>query len=309
MRVRPRPQDGQEGETRRVGKLRKRIAEATRLRGLVRNPDLNAVEIERHRRRTLAGLWFFLALGLVFTSAGVQKFLAGKATFTDPLWWAAWTVEPMFAGLLIVLLNFEALILSHGIEPDHQWWSRLKRVLLVATLFMNVIPQLVPLFTDWDAFNPGSAFVHAIVPVIVYGLAEVIPVIQARARQAILQGYEQADQSEQVDQADHEAPSPQEGVPSPAEAALLQPRGLGPDQPPAPSPPQEPAPTQKSPTVAKRGPNLPPPMVKAVLGARSKAAAQGRELTVADVQAVINISGELAERIVADYTTNGHPVA
>ncbi len=50
-------------------------------------------------------------------------------------------------------------------------------------------------------------------------------------------------------------------------------------------------------------------MVKAVLGARSKAAAQGRELTVADVQAVINISGELAERIVADYTTNGHPVA
>ncbi|MBB5154030.1 DUF2637 domain-containing protein [Saccharopolyspora phatthalungensis] len=82
-----------------------------------------------------------------------------------------------------------------------------------------------------------------------------------------------------------------------------------PDQPPAPTPPQEPAPTQKSPAVAKRGPNLPPPMVKAVLGARSKAAAQGRELTVADVQAVINISGELAERIVADYTTNGHPVA
>lgn len=128
------PEGQTEGETRRVSKLRKQIAEATRLRGLTRNPDLHAVEIETRRRRTLLGLWFFLALGLVFTTAGVQRFLAGDVPRTDPLWWAAWTVEPMFAGLLIVLMNFEALILSYGIEPDHEWWSRLKRILLASTL-------------------------------------------------------------------------------------------------------------------------------------------------------------------------------
>ncbi|WP_233576272.1 hypothetical protein [Saccharopolyspora rhizosphaerae] len=119
--------------------------------------------MERNGRRTLAGLWFFLALGLVFTTTGVQQFLAGRSTTADPLWWAAWTVEPMFAGLLIVL-NFEAVILAHGVSPDHQW-SRLKRVLLTSTLLMNVIPQVLPLLRGrWAEFNAGSAVVHAIIP-------------------------------------------------------------------------------------------------------------------------------------------------
>ncbi|MGW5790991.1 hypothetical protein ACWEV3_10335 [Saccharopolyspora sp. NPDC003752] len=299
MGLRRRPKGAPEGETWRVGKLRAQIAEATRLRGLVRNPDLVAVEIERHRRRTLIGLWFFLALGLVFTTAGVQRFLAGGTTSADPLWWAAWTVEPMFAGLLIVLLNFEALILSHGIDLDHAWWSRLKRVLLAATLFMNVIPQLVPLVTNWEAFNPGSALVHAIIPVIVYGLAEVIPVIQARARQAVLNGYAEADRHQpDPEPAPPEPDSEPEPEPTPARA---------PTAPAAPEPLVAPEPPAAVRTV-QRGPKLPPQVAQMIDNARAQALREGREFTAADVQAVVRLPDDIAAQV-AGSTTNGHAVA
>ncbi|MER7012045.1 hypothetical protein ABT324_11535 [Saccharopolyspora sp. NPDC000359] len=291
--------DGPEaGETKRVQRLRDQIAEASQLRGLVRNPDLVAVEIERRRRRTLTGLWFFLSLGLAFTTAGVQRFLAGDTTLADPLWWAAWTVEPMFAGLLIVLLNFEAVILSHGIEADHPWWSRLKHVLLASTLFMNVIPQLVPLLTDWRSFNPGSALVHAIIPVIVYALAEVIPVIQARAREAVLNGYAEADKHQP-------APAPEPG-PEPAPST------------PAPTPEPEPVPEAEpelapappaAVTAVKRGPKLPPQMIQAIDTAHAHALREGREFTAADVQKVVKLPDDMAAQVATSYRTNGHTVA
>ncbi|GAA0509298.1 hypothetical protein [Saccharopolyspora thermophila] len=291
------------GTTRRVRKLGDRISEARQLRGLVRDPDLNAVEMERQGRRTLTGLWFFLSLGLVFTTAGVQRFLAGDATTEDPLWWAAWTVEPMFAGLLITVLNFEAVILSYGIQPDHDWWRRLKRVLLTSTLAMNVIPQVMPLIRgQWETFNPGSAAVHAIIPVIVYGIAEVIPVIQARQRQVLLLIYQAADtadgngvedQADEHDRADVDQPRPVEQAPAPAVPAPAQ-------EPPAVSPPRVPG-------TALR---LPPDMLQAVKDAYTRAASEGRELTTADVRRAARVPEQLAEKIVAELRThNGHAFA
>ncbi|MEB3369533.1 hypothetical protein [Saccharopolyspora mangrovi] len=272
---------GHDGRTRRVRKLGDRISEARRLRGLIRDPDLQAVEMERNGRRTLAGLWFFLALGLVFTTTGVQQFLAGKATPADPLWWAAWTVEPMFAGLLIVLLNFEAVILAHGVSPDHQWWSRLKRVLLTSTLLMNVIPQVLPLLRGrWAEFNAGSAVVHAIIPVIVYGIAEVIPVIQARQRQVILAAYAATD------------PPVPERPERPVSTAV------------APSAPAAPAATTP---VVRKPLNLPADMVAEIKQAWSQAAEQGRELTATDVRKTLRVPEPVAEQILTELkTNNGH---
>lgn len=276
------------GETRRVSKLRDQIAEATRLRGLVRNPDLRAVEIERHRRRTLAGLWFFLALGLCFTTTGVQQFLAGPVTAADPVWWAAWTVEPMFAGLLIMLLNFEALILSYDIDPDHPWWRRLKRILLASTLGMNVIPQLAPLVGLGGTFNPASALVHALIPLIVYGLAEVIPVIQARARQAIHHVHAQTD------------------ITTEASAAVSPPPEL---QPAEPEPEPEPSPPPEAANAATRtGSRLPATTVAKLQTARDEAQQHGRALQPADVQAVIKVPEAMAADLAAEFTTNGNPV-
>jgi hypothetical protein len=283
------------GETWRVRRLGFRISEARRLRGLIRDPDLQAVEMERHGRRTLAGLWFFLALGLTFTTEGVQRFLAGKATSADPLWWAAWTVEPMFAGLLIVLLNFEAVILAHGVEPGHVWWSRLKHVLLASTLAMNVIPQVIPLLRGrWDEFNLGSAAVHAIIPVIVYGIAEVIPVIQARQRQVILLAYHAADTTDTM--TDTEEPVTEE-PPTPEEPpAATEPRAA-----------PQPRPVVTSAEVVRRAPKLPPAMAAVIKDAWTRAASEGREFTTADVRQAVKVPEALAEQIVTELkTNNGH---
>ncbi|MGW1677825.1 hypothetical protein, partial [Saccharopolyspora sp. NPDC002376] len=235
------------------------------------------------------------------TTAGVQRFLAGGTTPADPLWWAAWTVEPMFAGLLIVLLNFEAVILSYGVEPDHAWWTRLKQVLLASTLFMNVIPQLMPLFTDWAGFNPGSALVHAIIPVIVYALAEVIPVIQARARQAVLNGYAEADQHQPAPELAEPVPEPgPEPVPAaPAPAPAPEPE---PEPEPEPTPPEPPAVVK----AVKRGPKLPPRMIQAIDNAHAQALNEGREFTATDVQRVVKLPDDMATQVAASYITNGH---
>ncbi|MCA1192907.1 hypothetical protein [Saccharopolyspora sp. 6V] len=264
-------------------RLGERIAESKRLRPLSLDPDLIAVAMERTRRRTVAGLWFFLALGLSFTTTGVQAFLAGDAGTDDPVWWAAWTVEPMFAGLLILLLNFEAVILAHGVEPGHHWWTRIKRVLLGTTLFMNVVPQLHP-----DRFQLGSLAVHLIIPVVVYGLAEVIPVIQARSRQVVMQGYAEAEAP--CSPADTTDPDPR---PAPAQ-----------DVPDAPAPP-EPAPSS-SPSgtePVKRGPRLPVHVVDALKRARDQAAEEGRGFAPADVQQVVKVPDAMATAIHADLIT------
>jgi hypothetical protein len=296
----PDHSEAAKGNTRRVRRLGDRISEARHLRGLVRDPDLQAVEMECTGRRTLVGLWFFLALGLVFTTAGVQRFLAGKTTTADPLWWAAWTVEPMFAGLLIVLLNFEAVILAHGIKPNHEWWSRLKHVLLASTMAMNVIPQVMPLLTGrWEEFNLGSAAVHAIIPVIVYGIAEVIPVIQARQRQVILAAY---------DAADTVTATPPEPEPQPERAAAPEPQvertvtmpAVGPAQPPA----------SPSPTPMGIAAKLPADMVEAVSAAWESAKTEGREFTTADIRRAARVPEPMAAQILTDLrTTNGHTFA
>lgn len=293
------------GRTRRVRKLGRRISEARRLRGLVRDPDLQAVELERRGRRTLFGLWFFLALGLVYTTEGVHAFLAEGTTPADPLWWAAWTVEPMFAGLLITLLTFESVILSHGVAPDHRWWSRLKHVLLASTLAMNVIPQLAPLLRgQWERFNLGSLAVHAIIPVIVYGIAEVIPVIQARQRELVLAIYEQADRHEAEDTTSTEpappppapvppVPSPEPAQPEPEPAKEPAPEPV-PVERPVPTPPATPAPSK---TTRLR---LPDPVLRQLTQVMEQVRQEGRRPTVDDIQAVVRLPQAMAERILAD---------
>ncbi|RKT84167.1 hypothetical protein SAMN05421805_10390 [Saccharopolyspora antimicrobica] len=294
------------GKTRRVRRLGDRISEARELRGLVRDPDLRAVELERQGRRTLIGLWFFLSLGLVFTTAGVQKFLAGDATKADPLWWAAWTVEPMFAGLLIVILNFEAVILSYGQSPDHEWWSRLKRVLLASTLAMNVIPQITPVLRGrWQEFNLGSAAVHAIIPVIVYGIAEVIPVIQARQREVMLLIYATADQAPD-DHAPETVPD-QPAVPVPAPEPVAEPAV------PAPVEPSLPARSVLATGVevpARALKLLPDALAGKVRDAYTQASSEGREFTAADVRAAAKVPESMAEKIAAEIRAhNGHSFA
>ncbi|MHA6797773.1 hypothetical protein [Bounagaea algeriensis] len=307
------------GHTRRVRALEYDIAESRRLRPLLADPDHVAVVMQRHARRTLAGLWIFLCLGLVFTTTGVQRFLAAGTSPADPLWWAAWCVEPMFAGLLVTLLNFEAAILSHGVTPGHAWWARLKHTLLASTLAMNVIPQLAPL-VGAGTFNLGSLAVHAIVPLIVYGVAEVIPLIQARTRQIIHQVNEQAAETEPAEPLSAEpatAPASASAEPTdqdPAESPSTS-RDLDPASSEEPTAEQQAAPSAATgPDVgelaAVRSLKLPESVVAKLRDAYDGAAAQGRELTTADVQQAVKLPDAMADRIVTELTGhNGHPVA
>nr|WP_042184393.1 hypothetical protein [Kibdelosporangium sp. MJ126-NF4]CEL16269.1 hypothetical protein [Kibdelosporangium sp. MJ126-NF4]CTQ94193.1 hypothetical protein [Kibdelosporangium sp. MJ126-NF4] len=164
------------GRTRAVVKLEAALRESRRLQRLLTDPLLVAVRAERLRVSVTGCLWFFLACGLGFTAAGVQAFLADGYTVADPQWWAAWLVEPCFAGILITVLRWEANILAWGSEVAARVVGRLKGLLMFATLVMNVVPTLWP--PGGHPVNPGNVFVHLIIPVIVYLIAEVIPEVQ-----------------------------------------------------------------------------------------------------------------------------------
>ncbi|ACU35242.1 hypothetical protein Amir_1290 [Actinosynnema mirum DSM 43827] len=278
--------DVQTGVTKRVVSLRRKKAESAQLRGLVDDPDMVAVRIEAQRRLITRGMWFFLTLGLGFTAAGVQDFLAGHRPVSDPLWWAAWLAEPMLAGILIMLLVFESEVLHRGVPVDSVWVERLKRTLLGSTLFMNVWPTLAPAWTAGERFEFGNFAVHLVVPLVVFMVAEVMPVVQERMNQAITRAYRNANTTP--------APPPAQTTPVPA---AVPPPPAAPT-PPAPVAPAPPAPAPAAVAVPRL--KLPPAIVTAVRAKADQVAAQGRDLTAEDVQAAVRLPAEMAERVVLE---------
>ncbi|MGW6934674.1 hypothetical protein ACWGE0_31755 [Lentzea sp. NPDC054927] len=264
------------GVTKRVVDLRRRKAESTHLRGLVDDPDMVAVRVESQRRVITRGMWFFLTLGLAFTAAGVQDFLAGHRERTDPLWWAAWLAEPMLAGILIMLLMFEAEILSRGLTITDAWVGRLKKVLLSSTLVMNVWPALAPWLTGNEPFDAGNLAIHVIVPVVVFGVAEVMPVIQHKFNEAITRAYRDA--------AHRTSPRP---ASAPAPAAVEDPA------------PRTPPGTTVAPAMGIRV-RLPEPILNQVKAKAAELAREGRELTGDDVREVVRVAPEMAAQIAAE---------
>lgn len=269
--------DVQAGVTRRVVGLRRKRAESAQLRGLVDDPDMVAVRIESQRRMITRGMWFFLALGLGFTTAGVQDFLAGHRPISDPLWWGAWLAEPMLAGILIMLLVFESEVLHRGIPVASKWVDWLKRILLTSTLFMNVYPTIA--VRESERFEVGNLAIHVMVPIVVFGVAEVMPVIQQRMNEAVTRAYRDANTR-----------TPPAAVPAPAPAT----------QAPASAPVQ---------TALATGTRLklPDPIRDAVRAKVDQVAAEGRPLTADDVRAAARVPADLADRIVAEiHAHNGH---
>ncbi|GGU29086.1 hypothetical protein [Lentzea flava] len=163
--------------TRAVRRLRHQLDEAHDVHALTGDPLLAVVNADRLRVSISRSLWWFLAIGLGFTTTGVHDFLAGRLTLTDPLWWGAWLVEPALAGILITVLRWESEMLARGQRVDDGPVVKLKRLLLAATLITNV----------WSAVSPskgpvsaGNVFLHVVIPVVVFLLAEVMPIVQQR---------------------------------------------------------------------------------------------------------------------------------
>ncbi|WP_420118559.1 hypothetical protein [Micromonospora sp.] len=167
---------------RPVRKLSKRLDVARQLHDLEQDAAaLDIVDIERLRVSVTRSLWVFLAVGSVFTTTGVQDFLAGNLTPADPVWWGCWGVEPCLVGILITILRWEAAMIARSIDIDSRAVDWLKRFLLGSTLVMNVVPALWP---REGSISAGMLAAHIMVPVLVFFLAEVMPIVQARCTQA-----------------------------------------------------------------------------------------------------------------------------
>jgi hypothetical protein len=264
----------QEQGTRRVVKLRADLAEAEDLHELHTNPLLNVVMLERMRVTVSRWMWRFLALGLGFTTTGVHDFLAGARPMSDPVWWGCWLVEPALAGILITQLRWESEMLSRGVAIPAGPVSWLKRVLLGSTLVMNVVPTIWPRAGSGDTVSPGMVFVHVVIPVVVFLVAEVMPVIQATFATA------KNHAADTVATASVTAASPR---PAPVQAVA------------EPAPPAAPTPS-------------PAPALPASMRAKLETtrATLGRDLTPDEIRSTLRVAPAYAAQLATAFTTNGH---
>ncbi|MEU3624090.1 hypothetical protein BS329_32905 [Amycolatopsis coloradensis] len=254
------------GPSRRVRALSDQLDEARDVHRLSTDPMLGAVTADRFRVSITRTMWLFLAIGLGFTTAGVHDFLAGDRQPSDPLWWGAWLAEPALAGILVTLLRWEAAMLSYGVTTNVKPVRYLKRVLLGATLVANVWAGLAPAH---GPVSKGMVFFHLVIPLVVFLLAEVMPVIQ----QTCTQVREQA----------LAATPPTKPASNPM---LVEP----------------PATIAPSPRL-----RLPPEISSRVDAAVTAARNEGREVTTEDIRRAARIPEQMAAQVLAQLTThNGY---
>ncbi|TDB81568.1 hypothetical protein E1182_04835 [Micromonospora sp. KC721] len=290
---------------RPVRKLSKRLDVARQLHDLEQDAALDIVDIERLRVSVTRSLWVFLAVGSVFTTTGVQDFLAGHLTPADPVWWGCWGVEPCLVGILITILRWEAAMIARGIDIDSKAVDWLKRFLLGSTLVMNVVPALWP---REGGISAGMLAAHFMVPVLVFFLAEVMPIVQARctqARRAITLTKPENSTPEPID------PVPAAPVETPAPPVEASPPAVSPVTPPAapieaPAAPAEtPAPVPAA-AVELDGLGIPAGMQAQI---RQLVAGSTAPVTAVDIQRAtrlpLPIASKVADRL-APVTANGY---
>ncbi|MCC3765196.1 hypothetical protein K3N28_19240 [Glycomyces sp. TRM65418] len=289
-----------EEEAKKVAKLRKKVGEARQVHRIADDPYLKVVELDRFRASISGALWFFLSVGLAYTTVGVHDFIAEGLHVADPMWWGAWAVEPALAGMLITVLRWEAAMLMRGIRIESGWVTFTKWVLLGSTLIMNVLSSL-------DG-STVEKFLHVAFPGLVFCLAEVMPVVQdrfAKARAKILAEIAQVDaQDRETEQRTDEASPPSTGTDLHTEfaahASTLAPPSPG-------LPPLSVSPPQHTPPATVRPPKLPAPMLKAIEDKAAEVANAGRAMTAADVQAVAKLPAGMAEQAAKYYAAANAP--
>ncbi|SDN70409.1 hypothetical protein [Lentzea jiangxiensis] len=253
--------------TRAVRRLRHQLDEAHDVHALAGDPLLAVVNADRLRVSISRSLWWFLAIGLGFTTTGVHDFLAGDLPITDPLWWGAWLVEPALAGILITVLRWESEMLARGQRVDDGPVVKLKRLLLAATLITNVWSSVAP---SKGPVSAGNVFLHVVIPVVVFLLAEVMPIVQQRCiavREAAMREVARRDQV-RSDEAPDSPPVTTAPAPAPAVSSI------------SPDP--------------LAGLRLPPPM-RATLTARMDEL--GRPLTAPEVSELLRLPADFAARV------------
>ncbi|GAB3236407.1 hypothetical protein GCM10027447_34730 [Glycomyces halotolerans] len=287
------------GEAKKVAKLRKKLGEARQVHAIADDPYLKVVELDRLRVSITGSLWFFLAVGLGYTTVGVHDFIAAGLAITDPMWWGAWAVEPALAGMLITVLRWEAAMLIRGIRIESRWVSFTKWMLLGSTLIMNVLSSL--------GKSTVEIVLHVAFPALVFCLAEVMPVVQDRFGQARAKLLAEIAKAVAAQAAEQESaasvPATVADLQAELEAHGSAPAPISPTLPPVAAMPAEVTPPAHLPR-----PKLPAPMLAAVEAKAADLADAGQKITAADVQAVIKLPAPMAEQT-ARYFAAAHATA
>jgi hypothetical protein len=295
--------DNHQEEAKKVAKLRQKVGEARQVHAIADDPYLKVVELDRFRASITGSLWFFLAVGLGYTTVGVHDFIAEGLTIADPMWWGAWAVEPALAGMLITVLRWEAAMLMRGIAIESNWVTFTKWALLGSTLAMNVLSSL-------DGTTVEKVL-HVAFPGLVFCLAEVMPVVQDRFAQARAKVLAQiaALNAEAEQRAAREVQVKPISAPvsSPVTVADFEADFDRSPAPPSPGLPPVAVSTSPTPPATVRPPKLPAPMLQQLEMRAGELASAGRVITAADVQAVINLPAAMAEQAAKYYAAANAP--
>jgi hypothetical protein len=296
-----------EEEAKKITKLRKKVGEARQVHQIADDPYLKVVELDRFRASITGALWFFLSVGLGYTTVGVHDFIAEGLTIADPMWWGAWAVEPALAGMLITVLRWEAAMLMRGIAIESRWVSFTKWALLGSTLAMNVLSSL-------DG-STVEKVLHVAFPGLVFCLAEVMPVVQDRFAQARAKVLAQiaalnaeAAERHEVRESVPAKPTP---VSPPTTVASLEAELPARPSAPAPVSPGLPPLTTSRPDLTPPAhltpPKLPAQIAQSIEAKAAALAETGRAITAADVQAVIKLPAAMAEQAAKYYAAANAP--
>jgi hypothetical protein len=290
-----------EEEAKKVTRLRKQVTLARQVHAIADDPYLKVVELDAMRSSVTGSLWFFLSVGLAYTTVGVHDFIAEGLTVADPMWWGAWAVEPALAGLLITVLRWESAMLIRGIRIESGWVSFTKWGLLGSTLIMNVLSAL--------GGSTVEKVLHVAFPVLVFCLAEIMPVVQDRFAQARSKLLDQiaALAAEEEQRAGHTT-APTRPAPAPTTVADLE---ADFERSPAPPSPGLPPVTVSTPNLTPPShvtpPKLPAQIAQSLEAKAAELAAAGRTITVADVREVIQLPPAMAEQAAKYYAAAHAP--
>ncbi|SDD49382.1 hypothetical protein [Glycomyces harbinensis] len=292
----------EEDEAKKIVKLRKKVGEARQVHAIADDPYLKIVELDRFRSSITGSLWFFLSVGLGYTTVGVHDFIAEGLTISDPMWWGAWAVEPALAGMLITVLRWEAAMLMRGIPIESKWVSSTKWALLGSTLAMNVLSSL-------DGTTVEKVL-HVAFPALVFCLAEIMPVVQDRFTQARVKVLAQiaALNAEAEQRAARQMPAKPAPVSSPVTVADFEADFDRAPAPPSPGlPPVAASTSEPTPPAHLPRPKLPASMAHTIETRAAELAAAGRTITAADVQALIKVPAAMAEQTAKYYAAAHAP--
>lgn len=301
-----KPPEIDEGEAKKVAKLRKKVGEARQVHRIADDPYLKVVELDRFRASITGALWFFLSVGLAYTTVGVHDFIAEGLTVADPMWWGAWAVEPALAGMLITVLRWEAAMLIRGIRIESRWVSFTKWALLGSTMLMNILSSL--------GGEVVEIVLHIAFPALVFCLAEVMPVVQDRfamARAKVLAEIAAlADAAEREPARETVLAKPASVSPPTTVAGLEAELPARPSAPAPVSPGLPPLTTSNpdlTPPVHLTPPKLPAQIAQSIEAKAAELADTGRTITAADVQAVIKLPAAMAEQAAKYYAAAHAP--